>query len=1142
MATMRGTRRGWLALACVLAACGRTAARPVAESAPVAPVVAASDVPTTEPHPASPWLGTPVPATPPAAGEASAVSTARDASAQPTAAVPPAATRGAVRVVVRDFAGGPIAGARVVVTPPVPDDTGRFLGITSPLLADWYTTPAAWDLAPLASGVADAEAACTLRGLAAGAARAVVETPGRVRRGVAFDVPESGDAPDVEIRTELGHAFEGRVFTQRGVPVEGATVLARYPAVAPRGRFDWRLEEFARTTTDAGGRFRFDALPAAVVRLSAAPAGTWSSHEWPVLVPSVASLDLRIESRGPLEGVVRVEPDGRPLAGADLLLSVETWHTANVYALAHTDAEGRWRIPVYPGDGVMSIAVIADGVWPRPRVVGERDPPFRLFEEGPTVLELSARPDAREFAAVRGVVRGPDGPVAGARLFLTRDRDEVSDVSDWWSSASVTSDARGRFHFLEAPAGMRLAVVLAEPTPGLYQPGAPTFSEDEAEPVDRRASWWIAADAPRPADVEVALVRGGRVSGRALDERGRPVAGANLFGPGGRRATSAADGTYVVDGLPEPVPLTLSAHSADGRLAGKSESLVAGAGKDADGVDVVLREKPQEGHVLVTGRVVAYGEVLTGDVARIAWGGVWALAEPSGAFRVEVPEAAASAALELAASFGGWAPVTVKVRREAGDSAMDAGEVRAWPGGVIRGKVEGPDGPLAGVLVRIRPRAEGHTIVCDIGEDPQPTIAAVTRSDGTYEVRGVGSGEHELLTSSPGLFDAETRIDVGVADCAADIRLKPRPGRFPIRGRVLRRDGRPVAGVAVWARTRDGVDWSAHLRGRTDENGSFAVEGDLGETYVVVVSPPDEDSSERPFAESRSAEVRRASGPLTIVVEEAASIAGRVLDHEGSPVSGLRVVCSPAGPQPEDSDADDSEDTTDADGGFECDGLPAGEFDVNVELDLESVETLRGVVSGVRGLELRVPTPLATCGVLLDCDGNPVSDQWLVVRPTESEGLEIVRVQTDAEGQFRVRPLRLRSCRIEAGAGAPSVDAMPLVGGANVAPGSEDVVLRVPAAEATRIRGRVVDEKGSPFAECVLRWNTRPNCTIEHTGADFEITNVRLDAPLRFELDCSGTWTFDVPAGTDDLVITAGPNGLRRVEFGGAVRLDVDSR
>jgi hypothetical protein len=56
----------------------------------------------------------------------------------------------------------------------------------------------------------------------------------------------------------------------------------------------------------------------------------------------------------------------------------------------------------------------------------------------------------------------------------------------------------------------------------------------------------------------------------------------------------------------------------------------------------------------------------------------------------------------------------------------------------------------------------------------------------------------------------------------------------------------------------------------------------------------------------------------------------------------------------------------------------------------------------------------------------------------------------------------------------------------------------------------------------------------EQSGYEFDAKNLRLDAPCPIEVKCAGkTWTLLVPAGTQDLVITCGADGLRGATAGG---------
>ncbi len=150
-------------------------------------------------------------------------------------------------------------------------------------------------------------------------------------------------------------------------------------------------------------------------------------------------------------------------------------------------------------------------------------------------------------------------------------------------------------------------------------------------------------------------------------------------------------------------------------------------------------------------------------------------------------------------------------------------------------------------------------------------------------------------------------------------------------------------------------------------------------------------------------------------------LCGRVIDAQGQPVEGVRVLCAAAdrGPStPLDSAAwDDArrEGSTAADGRFCIEGAPVGVVRAalrsldHAPLDIEGLLIEKDVDNDVGDLEVSLGARLA--GVVVDARGRPVADAWLV-RPWDTErpvlgrgpgdrGLVLGR--SDAAGGFDLR-------------------------------------------------------------------------------------------------------------------------------------------
>lgn len=979
--------------------------------------------PTARPTPPPPTKAPPVPETPPAPR------------------VPP------IRVIVREFAGTPIAGARVVArAAPQERDEGIWMARVSPLLADWRSPSASRDAKPAAEAVTGADGTASLAYLAAGRWTVSLDATGRVGRSASCSLAAGDPEPTVEIRAETGVPLAGRVVTSRGAAIADAAVVATFPAVTMGGRSE-RRDDSALARTDAEGRFRFDALPETVVGLQCAPPGAWSSHVWSVRTGAVASIDLVLDVRGPIDGRVSSVEDAKPLAGARVRFSAEGWHTARADATAVTDAEGRYRVPVFPGESVASIEVEAKGYWRVPRVIDARRPPFRLHEDEPTTLNLAVHADSPDRADVRGVVRGPDGPVAGASVFLAGPGD------DYYMSSTFETDATGRFWFFDVPHRDLVVTVEAD---GLFQPGAAELEARDGVVLDPTSPLVIAADAVRPVERDVTLA-------------------------------------HAVPDVPRAV-------SAEPR-------------------------------VTVTGRITASAGSPPGRGAHAEFEGSWIPADADGRFRFEFDVHYAREKDTFRAVVPGWGSKDVEFALPAGGGAVDAGEIVVEKGRTIRGRVTCGDSPVADAVITGERKRGGSGIGCTFDEDPSLPILAVSDAGGAFEISEFPPGDYVLHAAAPGYLASEGDVDATVRDVETMLVLQR---QAHLRGRVVRANGQPVAGARV------SIDFVAGEGKVTGEDGSFDLVVAEGVEQVVEVRPAWDHEDD--FLECERAGLSAPCDPVEIRVSAGQSISGRVLGADGKPAAGVKVTCFPAGSH-ETYDGRDV--TTDADGAFTVRALADGNYDVEVSQGVTEPVTVKDVEAGRRDVDVRLAPSLAIEGLLLDAAGKPARGMTLVASACDDEDQDSrrkIEARTDESGRFRFVGVGSAPCRIEirgTGAGRISLysDMSSLIGGSPVSAGVRDLVLRIPTKDAVTIAGRFVDDAGKPVAgehaTVPVRANVSAGVRSDDDGR-FEVAGVRLDVPCAIAVGGAGIeWTLAVPAGTKDLVVTLGADGLHRVEIGG---------
>jgi len=381
-----------------------------------------------------------------------------------------------------------------------------------------------------------------LAGVPLGALKLWAGQTGFAWSSLALDVPREGVNDVVLTLRALDAAdrISGRVLSPAGEPVPGAEVYTWYMAanVGAGGIFH----------TDADGRFEILLEQRVAHDLTVQdPEKRWSELYRPAVEPGTHELELRFEPARWLE--VRVaDPESRPVPSAKL--SLESAAEGNQLRMEPAlepkeglqDGHGRLRVPN------ARFRVVAEAVG------------FEQVAQGP--FESAAPPASLDFRlaplpGIRGVVLTSEGvPSANAKVGLYR---LVSDkvvlqqngfrlTTEAWSDATTTTGADGRFVLYPPATGRRVSssefVLRAE---------AAGHARTELPPR--------AYDAHTGVELELRLVRGGAIEGRAETARGVEPTGLLLGyhrGDGDIRTLRLGpDGRYRLEGL-TPGPWTLA--------------------------------------------------------------------------------------------------------------------------------------------------------------------------------------------------------------------------------------------------------------------------------------------------------------------------------------------------------------------------------------------------------------------------------------------------------------------------------------------------------------------------------------------------------------------------------------------------------
>ncbi|MEZ6009839.1 MAG: carboxypeptidase-like regulatory domain-containing protein [Planctomycetota bacterium] len=814
------------------------------------------------------------------------------ASARPADAAVPAR----LRVTVRSLSGDqPVAGARI-----------RLLDARGHIHADLGTT----STRGLLESERDVPPGAVVEAAADGFASAT-RAPSITAEGL----------HEVLLYVEDAHALRGRVVNDLGEPVDGARVVVRAESGGDARAVDVRSQ--------VDGSFVAAALAAGEYAVTVEPVGGAPGPATRVRVPFGSELQLTLPRGAYLVGTVRDLDDGRPLAGA--LVGVQDIGFASSVRV-RTDERGAYRLgPLQLGRAPAYLDVTCRGFRP---ATAQDVRQVELLGPHPSIasrarLDLPIEPgaeiqidvDLQRGAVVSGVVRGPDGPVAGA-LVMAFPAD---------GTPRVASDAEGRYRL---DGLSERAFLVRAYAPGLLQPGVPT--NIRAADVATSPAFLVAGvhtDPTRDAVVDLELARGAVASVRVVDDAdGRPVPGARVTvrsqTHASRPTVTPVDGTgaYEVSGLAAGDVLDLVAVHPDYEQAEPSQLRV-------DAMDEAVLRLRARSRLVVRGHVRSnHMRTLRGAFVQVAWldrsgfaldpVGRWKLWQ--GATRHPV-RADGTYEVELVGAPGRFAvravalqhlPVTSPDQIAHEGDRLASVDLQLEPGQVLEGVVvdDASGAPVPGA----------HIVLTSAGERVGAASVAWYSTRATTDV--LGAFRIEDLPAGP------LRVDVRALGWASSTRLVELPLRDPFGVRLARADGvlagrvEGEAGDAVAAaRVVALLPDQPARQARAGRDGGFRIEGLVRALATVSASAP----GRRP---AREADVPVGTTDLRLVLLPGALAAGRLADAAGKPMARAWLRFVPAG---EASLATWLR--TDGDGRFRRDGLPPGPHAVFLRTDAEDV-------------------------------------------------------------------------------------------------------------------------------------------------------------------------------------------------------------
>ncbi|HET6163419.1 MAG TPA: sigma-70 family RNA polymerase sigma factor [Planctomycetota bacterium] len=353
----------------------------------------------------------------------------------------------------------------------------------------------------------------------------------------------------------------------------------------------------------------------------------------------------------------------------------------------------------------------------------------------------------------------------------------------------------------------------------------------------------------------------------------------------------------------------------------------------------------------------------------------------------------------------------------------------------------------------------------------------------SLDVRDLAPGDYEVVaTCSAAQFHPSTqRVTASLeGPSTAAIVVDRLRAPIAIHGRVLGRDGAPVAGVRFTATSHGPPVISTHIV--SDDLGSFSFVGAIGEQETVGFIPDDPGQ----LFVGDSTWLRRTwlpvveGAPVELTLTACERILGRVVDSSGQPLAGCELQVSSAA-RPSGLLATSY---AAVDGRFELAGALAGlplELGIvgehgglsqTIEHKLEPAEQRIDVV-------LQIPRFARIRGRVIDEEGRPIGGAWVRAIPAATQFVwpgefwfrALATAITDEDGRFVLDSIQPSTNRIGIGAdprATADVVELPIALAEGVQ--RDDVLFTLPRCHAApgRIRVRVEWDDGTPEPEALV--------------------------------------------------------------------------
>ncbi|MCE9668605.1 carboxypeptidase regulatory-like domain-containing protein [Myxococcus stipitatus] len=500
--------------------------------------------------------------------------------------------------------------------------------------------------------------------------------------------------------------------------------------------------------------------------------------------------------------------------------------------------------------------------------------------------------------------------------------------------------------------------------------------------------------------------------------------------------TSAADGTFTLEGLPEG-PHTLWALGE--RHAGTRLGVPAGS----QDVEVTMSEAPSmRGVVLGDGAPLPDARVTYVPVLHTRFFDTSTDAQG----RFELGPLPSSDTLVFI-THDGWLPLLTSASRSGREQEFKLERPHRLAGRVLSQGV-----PVAGLEVTARQDAQHQPRVFSRATDEQGRFS-FELAEGTYTLRAERDGEYAL-----------TRVELGSAP-ADDVILELGSALF-VEGTVLDTARAPIGGALVQAHGSE--RYHLKLEARTTADGRYRM-GPVedGSTWDFTV----EATGYLDKAMSDERKLTRGMPPQDFVLRRASSVVGRVMDTQGQPLEGIHLRLE----MEEDTDTDAYEPQEDtyskADGTFVLDATRSGRYTVHVD-DERFVGVSQDVTAPSRDVELRLDMGATVVASVVDERGLPrdgfLVDLWPLPDAPGGERGEALRLgRSDARGQVTRQGIKPGRYMAVATQYTDGVDRQSTHEVTVERTATAKVELRL--EQELSLKGTVVDDSGRPVRDAAVQ-------------------------------------------------------------------------